>query len=156
MTNSKKELTVSELRDRQLDLLERLPVTERLRDIIKSYTIDATTHYKSMKLSEAYRVITLLICWMAAGKTKIVPKDLLKRYRKLLKEKYVSKKRHISKKKAKTKVNTCKQRINFQWQELEKKGHYYKQKAILKQLQELTKNVKQIKNKLRVIDKKLK
>jgi len=73
-----------------------------------------------------------------------------------IKEKYASKERHIFPKKTEKRPKTCKQRINSQWQELEKKGHYYEQKAVLKQLQELTKNVKQIKNKLGKIEKKLK
>jgi hypothetical protein len=77
-------------------------------------------------------------------------KSLLK-----VKEKYDTKKRHISQKKTKSKLKTCNIEKNFQWQEIEQKGHYYEQKAILKQLQELTKNMKKLEKKISKIDKKL-
>jgi len=72
-----------------------------------------------------------------------------------IKEKYTRKKGDIFQKKIKNRHKTCNLKNNFQRQNLEGKGHYYEQKIILKQFQELTKNIKEIKNKIKKIEKKL-
>ena len=73
-----------------------------------------------------------------------------------IKEKYGSKKRHILRKlsKKRKKIGSLKSG-DFLWKSPLIPDNY-QQKAILKQLQELTKNVRQIKNKLSKIEKELK
>ena len=70
-------------------------------------------------------------------------------------QKYTSKKRHIFQKKTKNRLKKSAWKRNFNWQELEEKGYYYRQKAILVQLEEISKNLKKIKNKVNKIEKKL-
>jgi len=71
-------------------------------------------------------------------------------------QKYTSKKRHIFQKKTKNRLKKSAWKRNFNWQELEEKGYYYRQKAILVQLEEISKNLRKIKNKVNKIEKKLK
>ena len=72
------------------------------------------------------------------------------------KEKYDSKKSHILRKKPKNRPKKSAWKRNFNWQELEEKDYYYRQKAILVQLEEMSKNLKKIKNKVNKIEKKWK